>query len=248
MAQALQPATLIYALIVTTVAGLVLLARLAVTWAAEVFLHSIPIVGGWFKSLELVELSVVVLFAALGFGIGAASRQLPAKTPLPLKSLALVLVFPLVFFNSYWLRYHLWIHQMTTQSDLPRQQITEMASLALKRESGSSGFWGYYQTTTQMPILPATGADLQRMIADPHWFRSELIRFSGIEPGVFSMIFNGAGWVVRLVYLILAAVTSLIYFLKGLAWADTQRLRQLTQTQVKTGGESEETTDGLNPH
>ncbi|MEB3289185.1 MAG: hypothetical protein VKI82_04670 [Leptolyngbya sp.] len=233
MAPLFQPAALIYALIVTAVTIVVLLTRLAITWAAEVFLHSIPIAGGWLKSLELVELSVVVLFAVLGFGLGAASQSLPAKTPLPLKALALVLVFPLVFFSSYWLRYHLWLDQMATQSDLPRQQIIEMANLALERESGSAGFWGYYQATTQIPLLPATGDELQRMTEDQRWFRSELTRFSGIEAGVFSIIFDGAGWVVRMFYLALAAITSLIYFLKGIAWADTQRLRHLTKTKLQ---------------
>jgi hypothetical protein len=83
-----------------------------------------------------------------------------------------------------------------------------------------------------MPLLPATGAELQRMTEDQRWFRAELTRFSGIEPGVFSMIFDGAGWGIRLFYLMLAIITSLIYFLKGLAWADTQRLRSLTKPKV----------------
>lgn len=232
MARLLKPTILRYAFTVLLVTAMVLLARLAITWAAEMFLHPLPIAGGWIKSLELIELSVIALFALLGFGLGAASMHLPAKTSLGLKALALVVIFPLVFFSSYWLRYQLWLNQVTAQSDLPRRQVIDTANIALERESGSTGFWGYYRTTTRMPLLPATGEELQRMTEDQRWFRAELTRFSGIEPGVFSMIFDGAGWGIRVFYLLLAAGTSLIYFLKGTAWAETQRLRRLTKTKV----------------
>ncbi|QQE65109.1 hypothetical protein GFS31_17940 [Leptolyngbya sp. BL0902] len=229
MAQLLKPTILRYIITVILVTAMVLLARLVITWAAEIFLHPIPIAGGWIKSLELIELSVIVLFALLGFGLGAAAMHLPAKTSLGWKALALVVIFPLVFFSSYWLRYQLWLNQVTAQSDLPRQQVVETANVALERESGSGGFWGYYRTTVRMPLLPATGEELQRMTEDQRWFRAELTRFSGIEPGVFSMIFDGAGWGIRAFYLLLAVGTSLIYFLKGVAWADTQHLRRLTK-------------------
>lgn len=233
MARFLTPTSLRYAVTVALVIGLVLAARLTMTWATETYVHPIPIAGGWIKSLELVELSVIVLFAGLGFGVGAASGLLPAKTPLRLKVLALLLAFPPLFLSSYWLRYHLWIQQLVQQADLPRPQVIEVMNVALERASGSQGFWGYYRTTTHMPILPATGEELQRMTEDEKWFRSELTRFSGIEPGVFSMIFDGAGWGIRIFYLVLATLTSLIYVLKGLAWANARRLRHLAKTQAE---------------
>jgi hypothetical protein len=218
-----------YMLTVLAVTGLVLGGRLAITWATEVFLHPIPILGGWLKSLEIAELSVIVLFALLGFGIGGASRHLSAKTSLGIKAIALLIAMPLVFFSSYWLRYHLWINQLTAESTLTRQQVTTLADQALSREGGNTGFWGYYTTTTRMPLLPASVAELERMVEDQKWFRSELTRFSGIEPGVFSLVFDGAGWGVRLFYMVLAFLTGVIYFFKGLAWADAARLRKIAQ-------------------
>jgi len=141
----------------------------------------------------------------------------------------LLVALPLVFFSSYWLRHHLWLSQLTAESTLTRQQITALANQAFSREGGSQGFWGYYTTTTRMPILPATVAELERMAEDQKWFRSELTRFSGIEPGVFSMIFDGAGWGIRLFYMALAFLTGVIYFFKGLAEADVARLRKVAQ-------------------
>ncbi|WP_017299953.1 hypothetical protein [Nodosilinea nodulosa] len=218
-----------YLLTVVAVTAAVLGVRFLITWAAEVFLDPIPILGGWLKSLEIVELSVVLLFAILGFGLGSATRHLSAKTPLGLKSIALVVALPLVFFSSYWLRHYLWISHLTAESTMTRQEITALANQALSHEGGKTGFWGYYTTTTRMPILPDTVAELQRMAEDQKWFRSELTRFSGIEPGVFSMIFDGAGWGIRLFYMALAFLTGVIYFFKGLAEADAARLRKVAQ-------------------
>ncbi|MEB3314541.1 MAG: hypothetical protein VKL98_10380 [Cyanobacteriota bacterium] len=203
--------------------------KLLLTWLAEVFLHPLPILGGWLKSLEVIEFINIPLFALLGLGLGAACQWLPVKTPLPTKALALVVSLPLLFFSSYTLRYHLWLHRLTAEADLPRQEVRSMADLALRRESRRRGFWGYYITTTKMPILPQSIAELQRMSEDQRWFRSELTHFSGVEPGVFSLIFEGAGWGIRLFYMGLAFLTGIIYFFKGLAWTHAQRLRRLVQ-------------------
>lgn len=213
------------AAIVAALVGL----KLLIAWAAAAYLHPIPILGGWLKSLEIVELANIVIFALLGLGLGGATRHLPAKTPLVLKSLVLIIAIPLVFLSSYWFRHTLWLNQLAIEANQPIEQVTALANQALQRESGSEGFWGYFKVTTKMPILPSTAAELERMAEDQRWFRSELTRFSGIEPGVFSMIFDGAGWGIRIFQMVLATLTGIIYFFKGLTWADTARLRRLTK-------------------
>lgn len=205
--------------------------KLLIAWAAEMYLHPIPILGGWLKSLEIVELVNIVIFALLGLGLGGATLYLPSKTPLGLKAIMLVVAIPLVFFSSYWLRHALWLNQLAAEANQPVEQVSALADQALLRESGSRGFWGYFKVTTKMPILPATVAELERMTDDQRWFRSELTRFSGIEPGVFSMIFDGAGWGIRLFHMALATLTGIVYFFKGLVWADTARLKRLTQAK-----------------
>ncbi|MBD0337441.1 MAG: hypothetical protein ICV62_18295 [Cyanobacteria bacterium Co-bin13] len=206
--------------------GLMVLKAL-VAWAAEVFLHPIPIMGGWLKSLEIVELINVIVFAVLGFSLGAATVYFPPRLSLWKKSLVLAIAIPLVFFTSYWVRQTLWLNQISASSELNFGQANQIANQALKSASGSDGFWGYFRYTTQMPILPTTLDGLQRLTDDQKWFRSELTRFSGLEPGIFSLIFNGAGWGIRLFLMLVSVLTAVIYFLKGLAWADTVRLRRL---------------------
>ncbi len=221
-----------YLLTVFVVIAALMGLKILIAWAAEIYLHPIPIVGGWLKSLEIVELVNIVIFALLGLGLGGATLYLPSKTPLVVKVLVLIVAIPLVFFSSYWLRQTLWLNQLSAESNQSIEQVVPLANQALLRESGSEGFWGYFKVTTKMPILPSTVAELERMAEDQRWFRSELTRFSGIEPGVFSLIFDGAGWGIRIFHMALATLTGMIYFFKGLTWADASRFRRLTKGKV----------------
>lgn len=221
-----------YLVTVVAVTAALLGVKLLIAWAAEIYLHPIPILGGWLKSLEIVELVNIVIFALLGFGLGGATLYLPAKTPMAFKALVLVLAIPLIFFSSYWLRQIVWLNQLAIEANQPVEQVVALANQAILRESGSKGFWGYFKVTTKMPILPANVAELERMAEDQQWFRSELTRFSGIEPGVFSMIFDGAGWGIRIFHMALATLTGIIYFVKGVTWADAARLRRWTKGKV----------------
>lgn len=222
-----QPPILQYLLTVVLIILGTILVKALIVWTAEVFLHPIPVVGGWLKSLEIVELSNVVVFAVLGFSLAMATVHLPPRLALWQKSLALAIAIPLVFLSSYWVRQTLWLYQVAASSSVSYQQATSVANQALKTVSGSDGFWGFFSSTTQMPLLPTTVADIQRLSDDQKWFRSELTRFSGLQPGLFSLVFSGAGWGLRLFQLALATLTGIIYFTKGLTWADAERLRRL---------------------
>lgn len=221
-----------YVFTVVAVIAALIGVKLLIAWLAEMYLHPIPILGGWLKSLEIVELINILIFAMLGFSLGGASRFLPAKTPGWQKSIALILAIPLVFFSSYWLRQTLWLDGLAATAEFSRQEVVDLANRALRQESGSEGFWGYYKTTTRMPILPASVEELQRMADNQKWFRSEMTRFSGIEPGIFSLVFDGAGWGIRLFHMVLALLTAIIYHVKGLVWADAARLRRLVKDKV----------------
>lgn len=196
-----------------------------IIWMANLFLYGIPIVGGWLQSLEIVELVNIPLFAVLGFGIGVATLYLPPRRPLWQKSIALMIALPLVFLSGYWVQQTLWLRSVAANSEVTYQDAVEVANTVLVEEIGSDGFWGYFRITTQLPILPTTTQELSNITNDQRWFRSELTRFSGIEPGIFTLLFNSTGWGIRLVHLLIALLTGLIYFVKGLAWSDAVRLR-----------------------
>ena len=136
---------------------------------------------------------------------------------------------PLVFLTSYWTRYSLWLEQVASTSNLSRPETVVLTNESLEAASGSDGFWGFFRFTTQMPVLPVTLEELNSITTDQQWFRSELTRFSGIEPGIFSRMFTAAGWGIRIFHLLLALLTGVIYFSKGTIWADGARLRRLAE-------------------
>ncbi|NEQ32341.1 MAG: hypothetical protein F6K04_15290 [Leptolyngbya sp. SIO4C5] len=199
--------------------------KVAIAWAAERYIYSVPWIGGLLKSLEIVELSNIVVFALLGLGLGAATIFLPKLRGVAPKVGIMLLVFILaagVFSASYVTRQHLWIQRIADRSDISLAAAENLTNDLLMTQVGDRGFWGFYRYTTQVPVLPTDADDLKNLAAEEKWVRSELTRFSGVEPGVFSRVFRLAGWGIRIFYMLLAAVTVLIYFLKGTHWAETQ--------------------------
>ncbi len=197
--------------------------RSAIAWAAEAFIYTLPILGGLLKSLELLEVSNVLIFAILGVCLGAFTRWLPKQWNLLPKAIALIISVPLVFLSGYAVRHHLWIQQVAVQSELLPDQAQRITDNLLEQSTGSQGLWGFFKYTVQVPILPTDLSALKNLGTDDKWFRSELTRFSGLEPGIFSLLFHLTGWGIRWFYVLLSIVTAALYFAKGLVWAENNR-------------------------
>ncbi|MDJ0706066.1 MAG: hypothetical protein QNJ46_22575 [Leptolyngbyaceae cyanobacterium MO_188.B28] len=188
--------------------------KVLTAWAAERHLYSIPFLGGLLQSLEVIELSNILVFAILGMGIGLEISKLPRKRRWSFGLITFVLILPLVFNASYLTRQHFWIRQVADQGQISYVQAKQLTNDFLNRETGSQGFVGFFRLTTRIPILPTTFNDIETLRDDEKWFRSELTRFSGIEPGVFSRLFDSAGWGIRIFYILLSITTFFIYFIK----------------------------------
>lgn len=204
------------------IVGMVML-KGAIAWLSERFVYTLPILGGLLKSLELVEVSNVVVFAVLGVGLGAFTQWLPKQQGLWVKSLPLVVAVPIIFLTGYAVRHYLWVEQVAVQSELLPAQAQEVTDDLLVRATGQPGLWGYFRYTVQTPIVPTDLSTLKNIDKDDKWFRSELTRLSGVEPGIFTRLFRWSGWGIRIFYTLLALVTSIIYFTKGLVWAHKRR-------------------------
>jgi len=198
----------------------------AIAWAAETFVYTLPILGGLLKSLELVEVTNVVVFAILGVSLGAFTLWLPRKWGLWPKLIPFVVAVPLVFMTGYAVRYHLWVKQVAVESELLPAQASQVTNTLLQQATGDEGLFGFFRYTVQVPILPTDLRALQSIDKDDKWFRSELTRFSGLEPGLFSWLFKLTGWGIRVFYILLAVITATIYFAKGLVWAHQNRQLQ----------------------
>jgi hypothetical protein len=192
-------------------------------WASETFVYTLPILGGLLKSLELMEVTNVIVFAILGISLGAFTLWLPRQWNVWIKLLPLVLAVPLVFMTGYAVRYHMWIHQVAVESELLPSQAERVTNTLLQQATSNTGVLGFFRYTVQVPILPTDLRALQSIDADDKWFRSELTRFSGLEPGLFTLVFKLTGWGIRAFYTLLAVITASIYFAKGVVWANRTR-------------------------
>ena len=207
---------------VMLIAGMVL-AKGALAWIAETFVYNLPLFGGLLKSLELMEVTNVIVFAIVGVSLGAFTLWLPRRWGLWLKLIPFIIAVTLVFMSGYAVRYHLWVQQVAVESELLPTQAQQVTDTLLKQATGNEGVIGFFRYTVQVPILPTDLRALHNIDKDDKWFRSELTRFSGLEPGLFTMIFKITGWSIRLFYILLAAITACLYFTKGLVWADRHR-------------------------
>ncbi|MDA0673418.1 MAG: hypothetical protein O3C67_06895 [Cyanobacteria bacterium] len=206
-------------ILTATLAGLKGLAA----WAMDTYVYTLPLFGGLLESLELVEVSNVLLFALLGVGLGAATRNLAGPLRGWRRVGLLLLTVPIVFLSSYWVRQYLWIQKVAIASEISPTQAAQVTDRLLQEATGHEGLLGFFVYTVRAPLLPTDLGALKSLDEDDQWFRSELTRQSGVEPGLFTLIFQVAGWGIRLFYMALAAITATIYFARGSLWAEARR-------------------------
>ncbi len=195
------------------------------TWLAEAYLYPIPWVGGFLKSIELAEISNLIVFAILGAGIGAATFLLPRQWNQPAKMALLVALSPLVFSASYMMQQHLWIQRVAAQTGSSYREARDLTNAFLEREQGSGGFFGFYPFSTEISDLPTQRDQLEREgIRNPsRLLTEELASYNDPRADIIAYVFERVGWLLRLMYMAIAALTALIYYFKGHDWAEANR-------------------------
>ena len=101
-----------------------------------------------------------------------------------------------------------------------------MTNTYLQREGGSGGFFGFFPFSTQLSELP-TRLDVLRSesSSNPNELLSEeLSSYNDPRADLAAYIFERVGWLIRLMYVTIAALTGLIYYFKGHTWAENRAL------------------------
>ncbi|MEM6714189.1 MAG: hypothetical protein AAF622_03885, partial [Cyanobacteria bacterium P01_C01_bin.147] len=155
---------------VLLIAGMVL-AKGALAWIAETFVYNLPLFGGLLKSLELMEVTNVIVFAIVGVSLGAFTLWLPRRWGLWLKLIPFIIAVTLVFMSGYAVRYHLWVQQVAVESELLPTQAQQVTDTLLKQATGNEGVIGFFRYTVQVPILPTDLRALHNIDKDDKWFR-----------------------------------------------------------------------------
>lgn len=191
---------------------------------AETYLYSVPWAGGFLRSIELAEISNLIVFALLASGIGAATYLLPHRWNHAAKMALLVIVSPFVFSASYLMQQHLWIQKVSARANIPYAEAKDLTNAFLNRQSGSAGFFGFYPYSTEVAELPTLQKTLESEAeSNPsRLLTEELSTYEDPRADAVAYVFERVGWLVRLMYMAIAILTALIYYFKGHEWAENK--------------------------
>ena len=194
-------------------------------WLTDRYLYDMPWLGGFLKSIEIAEISNLLVFAILGVGVGAATLLVPEHWTHWLKMALLVVLGPVVFCASYLMQQHLWIQRVAKRADISYAESKDITNRFLKAEAGKGGFWGFYPLSTQISELPTVRANLEagKTTNPSDLLTKELASYDDPRADAAAFIFERVGWVVRFMYMTIAALTALIYYFKGHDWAQDRR-------------------------
>jgi len=191
---------------------------------AETYLYSVPWAGGFLRSIEIAEISNLIVFALLASGIGAATYLLPYRWNHAAKMALLVVVSPFVFSASYLMQQHLWIQKVSARANISYAEAKDLTNAFLKRQSGSAGFFGFYPYSTEVAELPTLQKTLESEAeSNPsRLLTEELSTYEDPRADAVAYVFERVGWLVRLMYMTIAILTALIYYFKGHEWAENK--------------------------
>ena len=195
--------------------------KAAIAWAAHTYLYSVPWLGGFLRSIELLELSNLFVFAVLGVGVGAATVWLPRRWNHRIKLAFLLALGPFVFSASYMMQQSLWVKDVAEQGNISYREAQSVTNTYLKREVGKGGFFGFFPFSTQLAELPTRLESLtaEQSVNPNELLSQELSSYDDPRADMAAYVFERVGWLIRFMYMTIAALTGLIYYFKGHSWA-----------------------------
>jgi hypothetical protein len=204
---------------------LVVVLKAVVTWLCETYFYSLPWLGGLLSSLEIVEVTNGLLFAGLGFGLGAAAvYYLPAAWHLVPRLAPLVVALPLIFGTTALTRHAMWVQRVARQAGVSRATAQKATSAFLQQETGNAGSWGFYCYTARGEQLPTQLSSLEPLLPEEKaLLQGELGRYQDGAGALLVFVFNQIGWLLRCGYLVFTALMGLVYFYKGQRWASQRQ-------------------------
>lgn len=219
----------IYVLLGILACGLAVGLKLAVVWGADLYIYSLPIVGGVLATLEVAEIVSPIVLALLGLALGALTYYLPSGSNLIARLLLLIVTVPMVLLLGHRVRHINWLNQVAIQESLSLTQSRQVTDKFLQQETsktGSVGFYWYTATRATPPIrlsnLETTNEtnSLQNQLTELGQRQTGLV---GLAFNIYNWLFVHAGWGIRTLYALLSGFMGLSYFYRGQRWANRQR-------------------------
>jgi hypothetical protein len=208
-------ATLFYSICVTTLVGFVLAIKAGAAVVTDRFLYSIPILGGVLRTLELVELLNIIIFAVLGMGIGIAARILRPPVRLRVSQIVLGVLMPLVFLSGSLFEYQIWLNHVANVNKISNQEAQTLTDRWLKQTVNQEGFWGFYRFTAHYTLLPQRTEELSQTIGGAERVDAAFAQITDRSPEEINRWLIMTTWGLRLFYFVLAVLSGITHFREG---------------------------------
>ena len=208
--------TILYIGVISIVVGLVRWLKELSIWLADKYLYSIPLIGDMLRSVEIIELANIVLFAVLGMAFGLASILLPRKQRRKISVILLIPIMAIIFNVTSVIRYRQWVEEVGVQEKLSVAESTGLTNAFLTSQVGKKGFWGFYFYTAKYPMLPKNKVEMREMKKIDDKLKLGLIKIVGEKNNIWvKLMFAVAGWIIKLFYLTISVMATISHFKYG---------------------------------
>ncbi|CDM94454.1 MAG: hypothetical protein P5702_19315 [Limnospira sp. PMC 1291.21] len=183
---------------------------------AHRFVYPIFVFGDLLRGLEIIELLNLLVFAILGMGLGLATGLLPTRDSRRISTIFLIILVPVILAIPQYIKYDLWIQDISQQDQISNSQAMTIANSFLERRIGHQGVLGFYLYTGQFPMIPTRQSQMQDLDRLEKQVNSKFVRVSGIPPTIVNWLMGICFWGIRLFYFSVAAITATAHFREGL--------------------------------
>ncbi|MFB2896699.1 hypothetical protein ACE1CI_27630 [Aerosakkonemataceae cyanobacterium BLCC-F50] len=219
---------LIYILVICSLVFFTVSLKLIANFIGEELIYNILIIGEFIAILQVVEFANIIIFAVLGMGFGLASVILPKICQLKTSAVLLIILVPLIFGITPFLKYNTWIKEIADNENITYQQAQTLSDSFLKSRVNLEGFLGFYSYSAQFPILARTKKEMVMAVKWEKKVRSEitsLTKKANLSQEAISILLAAGNWVIRFFYFSLSVFTTIAHFHIGRQTIEKQLIK-----------------------
>ncbi|MCL1475574.1 hypothetical protein [Argonema antarcticum] len=208
----------LYVVIILNLIFLVLITKIATTFVCEQLIYNILFIGDLFTILDIGEFVNIIVFAILGMGFGLASGLLPKYAQLKTSAVLLIILMPLLFSSSAFVKYTFWVEDFAQQENITIQQAETITNSFLQKRVNLNGFLGFYYYTAQFPVLPTKQKEMMKAEEIEKKVKSSfliLTKITKLKPEIITILLACGSWTIRFFYFSLSLFTTVSHFHLG---------------------------------
>ncbi|MFB2835008.1 hypothetical protein [Floridanema evergladense] len=221
---------LIYIFVICSLIVFTVSLKLIANFVGEELIYNIMIIGEFIAVFQVVEFANIIIFAVLGMGFGLASVILPKICQLKTSAILLIILVPLIFSITPFLKYNSWLEEVASNQNLTYQQAQTLTNSFLKSRVNLDGFFGFYSYSAQFPVLPRTKKEMILAVKLEKKVRTEINSLTrakdvNLSQQSISILLAAGNWAIRFFYFSLSLLTTIAHFHIGRQTIEKQLLK-----------------------